>query len=312
MTEAFANNRGITGAWLNSDMTVMERAFAGCTALEEVVVPGSCTLAGSVFDGCTALRGGMYDEQNPFAALDLPSDFKAFEYDSDIGVGTLNYLNIIDDVIYGMADDGCAVLSLPTDKQEITIEEVVFEKNVTWICAEAFEGVSDTVVVNLPEETIFPQEMVYAVEWEFINSDAQYTFSECWARSCAICLDINDIRGSSGVQIQADPDLLRAAMIRAEEINQNFSATRPNGEDSVPLVNSYVGSDTWDTGSEHREKYPEDRFDEIQDSFEGIAQDFAQADSDGVYYDRFAVGRYYGKDPSTGEVTYYLYYLAIA
>lgn len=66
------------------------------------------------------------------------------------------------------------------------------------------------------------------------------TEKEAWTRSQAVLELMNQQRADNGLQALTTNDLLyRAATVRAKELVQNFSHTRPNGEDPFTVLDTY-------------------------------------------------------------------------
>ena len=231
--KAFSGLENIIRVTFRSNLKeIQDQAFAGCSSLKGFVSRSKCTAAASAFDNCSALRYAILLDAD--ATLDgwvLPNDLRTYQQGMETGIGKLDSIPMIsiDGVVYGATEDKQAVvLYIPGDITETTIvDKFEFESGnvypVKWIYKDAMDQVDPSTKITLPAETLFPYEMWNKADWLFNAEGGNYTCgdctaSQCWYLSCVACASINEKRPANAPEILPNEQLLRAAMLRAEEL----------------------------------------------------------------------------------------------
>lgn len=302
---AFAGNTNLKSVFFPKNLTeIRSGAFANCSSLRDIYVYSNCTAQSDAFSGCDKLRCAVRSSSS--VSMDnwtLPSELKVYDVGMDTGVGKLKYVDVCDQgVIYGItAKDKAVVMDVPDSTTELSIKETVDGYPVEWVYKNALGGVSKDAVIKLPPNALIHSSLVNAVDWEFLDADKQYTLAECWWYTCYLSSSVNNKRGTP--TISPDLNLVRAAMVRAEELKKSDSHTRPNGKDWDSVLGEY-GID-WKYGFTSKEKYDGDATSKFVDDIKALTEDFSQPEEayHNEYYTKVAVGLYYD---SAKNATYFI------
>ena len=226
---AFMDNATMQYLFLNANITTIEpNAVVNCPDLRSVYVYSDMTVAAGTFVNCPRLRCVM-ENYCSVAGWDLPDTCKVVRGFEDTGAGKLVIVEVDDQgIIYGLTDtDDVVLMSLPAGIAEFRIPSRVMGEYVTWTHPDALEDVSPSTVINMAPNMGFPFELMEKADWEFCDLG---DFSHNWLLSCTICREINEARTGNQPRIVPDIGVVRAAEVRAREMNTSNSHTRPSGE----------------------------------------------------------------------------------
>jgi len=226
---AFRDNATMQELFLTANITAIEpNAFVNCPDLRSVYVYSDMTVAAGTFVNCPRLRCVM-ENYCSVAGWALPDTCKVVRGFEDTGAGKLVIVEVDDQgIIYGLTDtDDVVLMSLPAGIAEFRIPSRVMGEYVTWTHPDALEDVSPNTVINMAPHMGFPFELMEKADWEFCDLG---DFSHNWLLSCTICREINEARTGNQPRIVPDIGVVRAAEVRAREMNTSNSHTRPSGE----------------------------------------------------------------------------------
>ena len=226
---AFKDNATMQYLFLTANITTIEpNAFVNCPDLRSVYVYSDMTVAAGTFVNCPRLRCVM-ENYCSVAGWTLPDTCKVVRGFEDTGAGNLVIVEVDDKgVIYGLTDtDDVVLMSLPAGIAEFRIPTSVMGEYVTWTHPDALEDVSPSTVIHMAPNMGFPFELMEKADWEFCDLG---DFSHNWLLSCTICREINEARTGNQPRIVPDIGVVRAAEVRAREMNTSNSHTRPSGE----------------------------------------------------------------------------------
>lgn len=299
---AFADNNTVVSVFFPLELNeIMDNAFKNCVNLKDLYLYSDITYADTAFAGCDALRCAVLENEGAAMSIhNIPSDFRIYHDGMETGIGELDYVGVSSlGTIYGVThDERAVVLDIPDNTEELKLVEEVYDIPLEWVYQGALNGVSQNAVITLPEGTLFPQHLWNAVDWEFLNSEDQYTLSECWYYTCYLQSLVNEQRTSP--YMDSNRNLAVAAMLRAEELSQSDSHTRPNGEDWSSALDD-CGVD-WSYASTWKTSYVgSDNFDQFIEDLDWLAETYAAAEEDHnyEYYTSIALGFYYDKSANT-------------
>ena len=296
---AFSGNTTLESVLFPSGlMEIEDRAFYGCSNLRDIYVESNCSAGSKAFVGCASLRCAVLGNSLiKIKNWSIPGDFAVYYRNMETGIGELDYVVIDPDgVIYGVTvEERVLVMDVPDSLKEVELYAYVDGDRVEWIYEDALEGMSESSVVWLPPETLFPCELWNAVKWEFLDSGSQYTLAECWLYSCYMCAVSRDMRKTPAMA--PDEKLLRAAIQRAQELSRMDSYTRPSGENWSTVLDEY--NVPWSYANSYKESYDMSVDNSFIDDLELIAESYTYEVTElgNRYYDHIAVGMYY--DPVT-------------
>ena len=301
---AFAGNTAIESVFFPDMLEqIRDSAFSGCSELRDIYVSSNCSADSSAFQSCPRLRCAVLDG-NDITLMNwtLPSDLRTYYYGMATGIGMLDYVGVSNlGVIYGITKDEIAVvMDIPDDVTEIEILSSAYDCPVKWIYSKALDGVSSSAVIHLPTETLFAYTLWDKADWQFLDSDSQYTLAECWWYSCYLCALISEERGSDPM-MTPDEALVRAAVLRAREQSELDSYTRPNGEDWGTVLKQFEAQ--WTYASAWRYSFDNsDAGSGMEKGFNRIVEYYAPPEDDhnNEYYTRIGFGLYY--DAETDKV----------
>ena len=165
-----------------------------------------------------------------------------------------------------------------------------------WIYSKALDGVSSDAIIHLPTETLFAYTLWDKADWQFLDSDSQYTLAECWWYSCYLCALISEERGSDPT-MTPDEALVRATMLRAKEMSELDDFNRPNGENWSTVLEEVNAN--WNYGSTWQWSFANsDVGSNLQKMFDKMTEVYAPPEDDrnNEYYTRIGIGLYYDSD----------------
>lgn len=296
---AFSGNTAIESVFLPIGLKeIRSKAFSGCSNLRDIYVFSNCTASSDAFASCPRLRCAVLESGVSLAGWTLPSDLRTYYYGEETGIGKLDYVVISNNgTIYGVTqDDRALVMDLADSVTELELSDTVDGYPVEWIHEDALDGVAYTAVIHLPANALFPYELWNAVDWEFLDSESQFTLAECWWYSCYVCSQIRQERSTPVIEV--DSALLRAVMLRAQELSQYNDHARPDGSDWGTVLNDF-GVD-WDYASAWRSSYANGSSG-LAEKLDWIIEAYAvpEEERNYDYYDRIAVGLYYDSESDT-------------
>lgn len=214
----------------SSVVKILPDAFGTAPGLRQVNIAAAAHLDRDLFYNCQSLRVVWFEHKGDVCELNLPRDCYSYADQQDVGIGFLHSVTTHDDRICGTTTDGTTVvLDLSDHLTQATVDE-------EWICAGALSGSDEKITIHLGQQTMFDASLYEKVEWGYEN----YSQAHCWVYSCKI---------AQKVQLTPDPLLLRAAFIRAGEVQQSNTFTRPDGSQDKDLLNE-LGVQWTDGGSQ--------------------------------------------------------------
>ena len=287
--DAFAGNTAVESIWMPAELReIMTGAFHGCSNLRDVYIYSQINAASGTFSGCSRLRCVVRNKHGvSVAGLGLPMDCKVYDEGVDTGAGALDYVVVDDDGnIYAVTQEETAVLmSVAANCTELDIPD-----DVVWVYEEALDGVSSSVVIGMPEELLFPPELVYAADWQMKDDQDQFTLAYNWLMTCMMC---DDMSGRRNLAMDTSRELVEAATLRVAELAQVYDAARPDGSNWSTVLNDC--NVDWSYASSWRFRLDGLDNDAILEKLEKVAAGYAEPepDNDNKYYTDFAVGFYY-------------------
>ena len=291
---AFAGNEYIVTAGFPTELQeVYSGAFRNCVNLSTLALFDKVTFAADAFAGCGKLRCAMVLPGTPVDSSALPQNFKVYDYGMETGAGKLSFPYVANDgTIYGLTEnDRAAVLDIAGS---VTILETAAEHPVTWVHKDAVSGVSSNTQITVPGSVHVASEICNAVQWrvEDIHSDAW-----AWIWSNKLCARVNSAVGTAVASV--DGNLLNAMQVRAEELSQSDSLTRPNGSGWDTALDECKVK--WDFGYISKRAYtgkcadmPEEYLSELQEMYAA-----PEVESNNRYYNYMAVSAYYNAETNT-------------
>ena len=295
---AFAGNETITTAGFPAELVeVQSGAFRNCTNLGTLALFGEVSFAADAFVGCGKLRCAMVPAGVSVDTSVLPQNFKVYDYGMETGAGKLTFPHVADDgTIYGLTEnDRLAVLDIAGGA---AVAETVMDYPVTWVHKDAVSDVSSHAQITVPGSVLVAPEICDAVQWkvEDIHSDAW-----AWIWSNRVCARVNSAVGKTVASV--DSNLLDAMQIRAKELSQSDSHTRPNGKGWDTALNECKVD--WDFGYVSKRAYtgkctdiPEEYLDELQKMYA-----VQEVESNNRYYNYIAVSAYYNAETNTTHIS---------
>lgn len=277
--------------------TVKNGAFKGCTNLRDVYVYSEVSAAANAFSGCTRLRCMVRTSGISVSGWGLPMDCEVYDRKMETGAGVLSYVEVDDGGnIYAITEDEITVLmSVAANCKSLSLPE-----DVVWVYEKALDDVNSDVIIEMPEELLFPMELAYAADWQMKDEQTQFTLAYNWMMSCMMCRDIADLRD---MDMDTSRELVEAAMIRAEELARSYGSARPDGTNFSTILDecgvdwSYTSTyrSRFDTNEEDYETLVNNKLDVIIETYSAPEEDY-----ENKYYTSFAAGFYY--DAETGQL----------
>ncbi|MCD8346715.1 MAG: leucine-rich repeat protein [Lachnospiraceae bacterium] len=220
--------------------SIGEAAFAYCTSLTSLSIPDSVqTLGDGLASGCTALRTasiGNSVSTVPYCAFygcvsltkaTLGSAVTTIDGAAFFGCTSLNDITLPDGLktIAAYAFYGCTALTALT-----------IPSSVTAIEGGAFDGCT-SLTLQLPSTLTQMDDGSYSAS-ETVSLTGTFRYDDAYA----VLELVNQERAAEGLSaLTMDAELLEAAMLRAAEININFSHTRPSGLSCVTVSSKALG-----------------------------------------------------------------------
>lgn len=294
---AFAGNSAITTAGFPTELKeIMDGAFKNCANLKMLAVFDNVSLAPGAFAGCSKLRCAMVPDGVSVDTGALPQNFKVYDYGMETGAGKLTFPYVADDgTIYGLTEnDRLAVLDIAGGA---VIAETVMDYPVTWVHKDAVSGVSSNAQITVPDNVLVAPEICNAVQWnvEDCNSAAW-----SWIWSNRISAGVNAKLGNTTMLM--DGNLRRAMQIRARELSESDSHTRPDGS-GWSTVMSECNVD-WDFGYVEKRtlkgkhnRLSDELINELVEAYS-----VPEAEHNNKYYERVGISAYYNSATDTTHV----------
>ena len=201
------------------DGTVLdEGALSLCTTLRYALLPADSNAA--LPDGCELYtRGQVYDESENICLDGI--------YLDDYGA------------LYGLLDNGeAALLMLPDDITEYVMPVTAGYSIVTYIDAEALDGATSLVSLELFDGIEFPYELYPALcELEDLSYPRDTLLSDYLLTMEAATI-INEQRAEVGIEKRIEPDIniIRASRVRCGELSELASFDRPDGSEGATAL----------------------------------------------------------------------------
>lgn len=272
---------------------VGQDAFRDCSNLRDLYLYSNVEADGNCFTGCSRLRCVVRFNSAALTGVKLPNDCILVDRGMETGAGKLRYVWVMDDgTVYGVTEDDAAVLlSVPAGLTDLTVRGTIGSYSTSWIYAEAFDGASTLTTVSLPDELAFDPVVftdIMAADTIDMNGGS---FVQAWCYTCLLCTYINDARSSALPEIQPAQALVRAAMTRAEELQDTYDINRPNGDKWSTLLEGF----DWSTGVESiRRQGSMEQVESLSDYMDSLTATYAAEDDDGDLYTDVGFGVYYG------------------
>lgn len=280
---AFRNCKSLNSVTIGINCILEADAFAGCSSLDIVSAMDNCTLDAEAFSDCVALRCGTYMDENHFEQMQLPTEFQAYQSEMQTKLGKLDHVKIVDDIVYGCTYNGqWIVLDLPDDATQIQVDE-----SVLWIENEALEGINESAKITIGADTMLSYESYLLTQWQAPYGSA----ADCWLQSCEVCRRVNE--KLEGRTVLPDETLLRAAMIRVEEMDaQSKHFVRPDNSHWSTVLEE-VGMTAVGDCNEAKgiaDGKLDKNYDKLADNFSGVLKN---KEANGAYVSHLAVARRY-------------------
>ena len=277
-------------------VTIQAEAFRGCDNLVEVDIYSKAeTVDPTAFRDCPRLRCilGYEAITTSLSGAELDDNCRLLNFSMETGDGKLSYADVTSDgAIYAITVNDTAVLmDVPAGATRLEIPDKLFNTYpVNWVHSSALEHASSDVTIVMASNMAFPLGLYDRANCSYNDVE---DFCASWLITCAVCSRVNAIR-TTGPQMVPDRATILATQIRAPELALSYSATRPNGDNGVKLLNS-CGVD-WDSATHQRNRaeitsqaeFEEDLATlivELVDSFKGTYDD-------GRYYTKFGTSIY--------------------
>lgn len=294
--EAFSGLKQLQMAWLPDTCVVIgDRAFENCTNLRQVAAFAAVSSIGTdCFTGCNVLRAVYTPEPGSFSQL-LPETCRSYSVGMETGVGPMKYPMVDNDgVVYGvLEDDSCVLLDVPEDLSEVDISDTPAGTAARYIWEGALDNAISLKSITFGDETIFPFEIFDQLR----KVDSLYcknnSLAQSWFFSCYGAAYLNVLREREGGDyIYPDVNLVKAAMVRAQELSQSYEHARPDGSKWSEVLDE--NSVEWSYANEVISTLEEggSRVDKINEMTEHILG--KEEESGNEYYSRLGLGLYYG------------------
>lgn len=290
---AFAGNSTMESIWMPFYLETVEAdAFKSCSNLRDIYVYSDVSAAAGAFAGCSRLRCLVRTENVSVGGLGLPASCEVYPHGMETGAGALDYVEVDNSGnIYAVTEEDRAVLM----SVSVSADCVVIPDTVVWVYEKALDRVDSDVIIEMPEELLFPMELAHEAEWR--SKDNTFSLSYNWAMTCMSCMNIMDLRS---LPMDTSRELVEAAMIRAKELAQSYGSERPDGSNFSTILDecdvdwSYVSTyrSRFDTSAEdYGAPLVNDRLDEILAVYAA-----PEEENENQYYTSFAAALYYDND----------------
>lgn len=234
--EAFAGKRG-EGSELYLPYRLSrigDGAFRGWSDLEYItcdgIRPGPVVVSPTSFDGCDNLWVVLASEEGGWTTSTLEGVWVYyFSKGNSIGQRIWGY-RVTEDgsMLYGQpSDDGWYVVeAVKPGTRTVEFPDTWLEDGRSiWFDAGALDYAAG-VTVEMPDNCAYDYSLRDMAEWRA----GEGTFADMWRLTCDGAEAINRERPASD-QIRPDIGLVKAAMVRAEELTTLYDAARPDGRD---------------------------------------------------------------------------------
>lgn len=296
---AFAGNKTVESVWMPLYLETVEAdAFKNCSNLRDIYVYSEIKAVSGAFTNCSKLRCVVRNKQGvSTSGLGLPMDCEVYDYGMDTGAGALDYVVVNDSGhIYAVTEEEKTVLM----SVSVSAHRVVIPDEVVWVYEGALDGVDSGVIIEMPEELLFPMELAYKADWQMKDNHTQFTLAYNWMMTCMMCQDIADLRN---MDMNTSRELVEAAMIRAEELARSYGSSRPDGSKWSTILDECGVN--WNYASTYRSRFDttaEDYGTQVSDKLGTIAEVYAapEEDNEDQYYTGFAAAFYY--DAATDQL----------
>ena len=277
--------------------TIGANAFRGGSDIMYICAYSDVATESSSFSGCSELWFVFIYDEN-VSGWDLPEGVQLFYEGMETGYGPLADFDRDGDLLVGTTDDDSHVL--------LDARSWVYTVNLTgcdWVCPGALDN--PPYSIELGENTLFPYE-VYSSRNTWTAPEG--SVADMWLLTCEAADAINDARPSGAARIQPDRDLLRPAIVRADELCTVNDFTRPDGRDGFSVLDD-LGVDYGYAGSVRGyDCYSKSEvFGEIPSLTDYYASPLTETQSTryaGQYYT--GIGMAYS-ETSSGEYVYYVF-----
>ena len=266
-----------------------------------------------LFDGCEELRAIQVGAEAEIARS-IEEDYLVFVSGQDTGDGALKNTWVYEDLIFGQTDrDTFVLLDISPGISDVTIPAQYGDYPVTHIQDKAASRSEDITMIHVPEECGFSREFLEeTTERDITLMVTNYENSVAKGLVCTYeAADaINEMRENAGLEeIRVSEELVRVARVRAQELEEHFGGTRPDGTNGNTAIDEagYPYEISYQKLGQGRtlEALQEEFYDEWY-------KDFAyMRDYKGEEYliDEFGVGVYLGEQD--GEQKTYLAWVGI-
>lgn len=308
---AFEAKDAVTAVRVDGSVEPKTDAFVDCFELKVITLTGEDPISEAwttCLSSCTTLTCVVLPTQTACDAMAR----------SEVTTAKLCYLGQqlhgeeltgavdIGGVLYARTATDLQILGLPVWQQEIILPATVEEKPVTWICDGATEGMDSSVVVWLPEETLFDYTILHAANWKFLNNKSQFTLAECWKITCEMVDSSNAVRPQDVPPLEPDAGVVRAAKVLAEEQYVLYGDVRPDGSQWGTALND--ANVDWQNGIMKWNRYAENQRDQRNQYLANLTSEYAApikgGEYAGKYCSRIGVAQFYVVNEA-GEETYY-------
>lgn len=295
---AFAGNRTITAVYLPTELEEIESgAFRDCANLGSFGIYGDVSFAADAFSGCTSLRAAVASEGVHVDTSTLPVGFKVYRYGMETEIGPLSIVSVADmGTIYGFtADADAIVLDIADNVTTLDLSATAFGKMTKWVDKDAVSGVSPNAVITLADNMRVDPSICDAAQWQAnCTSDAW-----SWLYSNKVCNAVGAVLGNNFMQV--NEKLMKATAIRAQELSQSDSHTRPNGNTWGTVLDSCGVN--WSSGTAWKDVFDGNITALSAESLQEIIDSYVEEvrERNITSYNNFAMSAYYD---SAADVTY--------
>lgn len=218
-----------------------------------------------IFDGSEHLRVIQVGPDTELPA-GLTEQYLVFETGQELGEGVLYWTWAYEDAIYGQTQEKTMVLlDISPGVTQFEIPEQLGDYPVTYIHDDALSRAADVTDLSLPLQCGFSRDFY---EQAIARDVALRAPSDSVAKSLfygyQVADAINRVREENGLpEILVSVPLTRLAWTRAQELEETFGTTRPNGKSGISILNE--AAFPYDIGYE--KVGAADTIEDIQESF---------------------------------------------
>lgn len=258
-SSAFQDAKRLTSVHIpNSVISIGDWAFYGCSALVEIEIPDSVTGIGNgILENCTALKKAVVGNGTSVISyrmfmgccdlieIIIGDNVKEIENRAFVECTSLKSIMIPEGVVHikTAAFYGCTALenvTLPSTLEEIryqgfsgceSLTALIIPASVTLIENTAFDN-----CLNLKLEFLGNMEKLEDGSYRILDKFL-IKGTRCYTDAYEVLAIVNAEREKEGLSaLVMDKDLLDAAMVRAAEIQLDFSHDRPTGDDCFTVL----------------------------------------------------------------------------